>query len=145
MVEILQLLCEISSFSEALYKRGVLKHFLKFSKKHKKQSPGGVKRCYQKKHLCRSLLFNKIGDLNWQSCSLKLAETATGDSLWNNLFLKFSEFCRKKYVLESLFHKVGVLRACNFIKEDSDTGVFLSNLQTFLEQLSWRTSVRVCF
>ena len=80
MVEILQLLCEISSFSEVLFKTGVLKYILQFSKKHKKQSSGGVKRCYQKKHLCRSLLFNKIGGLNWQSCSLKLAEAATGVS-----------------------------------------------------------------
>ena len=41
MVEILQLLHEISSFSEVLYKRGVLKNFSKFSDKHKKQSFGG--------------------------------------------------------------------------------------------------------
>ena len=37
----------------------------------------------------------------------------------------FFKFRRKKPMLESLFNKVGVLRAYNFIKEDSDTGVFL--------------------
>ena len=35
------------------------------------------------------------------------------------------------YVLESLFNKVGNLRACNFIIEDSDTTVSLWNLQIF--------------
>ena len=39
--EILQLVHETSSFSEVLYKRGVLKKFSKFSDKHKKQSTGG--------------------------------------------------------------------------------------------------------
>ena len=34
-------------------------------------------------------------------------------------------------MLESLFNEAGVLRACNFIKEDSDTGVSLLNLETF--------------
>ena len=38
---------------------------------------------------------------------------------------------RKKPVIESLFNKVAVLRACNFIKEDSNTGAFPWNLQTF--------------
>ena len=31
----------------------------------------------------------------------------------------------KNPVLESLFNKVAVLRACNFVKEDSNTGAFL--------------------
>ena len=34
----------------------------------------------------------------------------------NKLFLKFSKFHRKATVLESLFDKVGRLKACNFIK-----------------------------
>ena len=42
MVEILQLVHEISSFPEVLYKRGDLKIFSKFTDKHKKQSSGGV-------------------------------------------------------------------------------------------------------
>ena len=32
---------------------------------------------------------------------------------------------RKKSVLDSLFNKVGDLNPCNFIKGDTDTGVFL--------------------
>ena len=40
-------------------------------------------------------------------------------------------FAGKKSVLKSLFNKVGVLRIYKFIEEDSDTGVFLWNLQTF--------------
>ena len=42
MVEILQLVHEISSFPEVLYKRGDLKNFLRFTDKHKTQSPEGV-------------------------------------------------------------------------------------------------------
>ena len=43
MVEILQLVHEISSFPEVLYKRYVLKNLSKFTeKKHKKQSSGGA-------------------------------------------------------------------------------------------------------
>ena len=38
VVEILQLVHEISSFPEVLYKKGVLKNFSEFSDKHKKQS-----------------------------------------------------------------------------------------------------------
>ena len=36
------------------------------------------------------------------------------------LFTKFTA----KSLLESLFYKVAVLRACNFIKENSNTGAF---------------------
>ena len=45
-----------------------------------------------------------------------------------NLLGKFAE---KKSVLEFLFNNVGVLRIYKFIEEDSDTGIFLWNLQTF--------------
>ena len=34
-------------------------------------------------------------------------------------------------MLKSLFHNVADLKACNFIKGDSDTDVFLSMLQIF--------------
>ena len=34
-------------------------------------------------------------------------------------------------MLKSLFNNVADLKACNFIKGDSDTGVFLSMLQNF--------------
>ena len=40
-------------------------------------------------------------------------------------------FAGKKSVLEFLFNNVGVLRIYKFIEEDSDTGIFLWNLQTF--------------
>ena len=79
-----------------LYKRGVLKNFSKFSDKHKQQSSGGV--------LSKDVLKNFV----------KLTEKTS-----------LPESPRKKTVLESLFNKVGVLGACNFIKEDSDTGYFL--------------------
>ena len=42
LAEILQLVHEISSFSEELYKRCVLKNFSKFRDKNKKQLSGGV-------------------------------------------------------------------------------------------------------
>ena len=42
MVEILQLVHEISNFSEVLCERGDLKNFSKFTDKHKKQSLAGV-------------------------------------------------------------------------------------------------------
>ena len=41
LVEILQLVHEISSLSDVLYKKGVPKSFSKFRGKHKKQSSGG--------------------------------------------------------------------------------------------------------
>ena len=43
-------------------------------------------------------------------------------------------------MLEFLFNKTGILRACSFIKGDSKTDVFLWNLKTFPEQLFWRIS-----
>ena len=59
---------EISSFSEVLYKRDVLKNFLKFTDKLKKQSSGGVLSKdvlknfakFTEKHLCGNLIFNKV-------------------------------------------------------------------------------------
>ena len=42
VVEIAQLVNEVSSFPEVLYKRCDLKNFSKFIDKHKKQSSGGV-------------------------------------------------------------------------------------------------------
>ena len=84
---------------------------------------------------------------------VKLSEAATGDVLYKKVFWKrrtgVSEpavqrsstqnrcfwiihiIHSKKSVLESLFNKFAVLRSCNFIKEDFNTGAFLGNLQTF--------------
>ena len=67
-VEILQLVHEISSFSEVLYKRGVLKNFSKLTDKHKKQSSAGILSKdafknfskFKEKQLCRTLFLNKV-------------------------------------------------------------------------------------
>ena len=68
LVEILQLVHEISSSSEVLYERGVLKNFSQFTDKLKKQSSGGVLSKYvlknfaklTGKHLCRNLFVYKV-------------------------------------------------------------------------------------
>ena len=71
LVEILQLVDEISSFSEVLYKRDVLKNFSKFTDKLKNQSFGSVLSKnvlrnfakFKEKHLCRNSFFNKVAGL----------------------------------------------------------------------------------
>ena len=60
----------MSSFSEVLYKRDVLKNFSKFTDKLKKQSSGSallkdvIKNFakFTEKHLHRNLFFNKVAD-----------------------------------------------------------------------------------
>ena len=47
------------------------------------------------------------------------------------LFLKIRKLDKKALVLESLFKKTCRLKDCNFIKKDSNTGVFLWILQNF--------------
>ena len=88
-----------------------------------------------------------------QAGNLKLLEAATGNvllkkvffkrrsgvsepavhtsSTYNRCFWRIHKIHSKIRVLESLFNQVAVLRACNFIKEDSNTGAFPWNLQTF--------------
>ena len=88
-----------------------------------------------------------------QTGNLKLSQAATGNVLLKKVFLKrltgvskpaihtsstknrcfwtIPKIHSKIPVLESLFNKVAVLTACNFIKEDSKTGAFPWNLQTF--------------
>ena len=61
-----------------------------------------------------------------QAGNLKLSEAATGDVHYNKVFLKIWQISQ-----ESLFNKAAVLRACNFIKNDSNTDVFLLNLRNF--------------
>ena len=64
---------EISSFSEVLYNKGVLKNFSKFTDKLKKQSSGGVLSKdvlknfakFTGKHLCWNLFFDKIETETW--------------------------------------------------------------------------------
>ena len=41
------------------------------------------------------------------------------------VFLKSSQISQENNLLESLFSKVAGLQPCNFIKKDSNTGVFL--------------------
>ena len=70
LVDILQHVDEISSFSEVLYKRDVLENFLNFTDKLKSQSSGSalskdVLRNFEKfkeKHLCRNSFFHKVAD-----------------------------------------------------------------------------------
>ena len=141
-----------------LFPRGALKNgwsekLLKITGKHKKQSSGGVLwkdvlknfANLTEKCLCWSPFFNKAAGGN-----LKLSEASTGNVLLKKVFLKrrsgvsepavhtsstqnrcfwtIHKIRSKIPVLESLFNKVAVL---NFIKEDSNTGAFPQNLQTF--------------
>ena len=96
MVEIRQLLNEISSFPEVFHKRGGLENFSKFKVRHKKRSSGGVlsKDVLENfakltdKHLCRSLFFNKVAGWkpetfkrHWK-CSVK-QDSHAGAFRWN--------------------------------------------------------------
>ena len=67
LVEPLQLVHEISSFSEVLYKRDVLKNFFEFPDKLNQSSGGVVSKDVLKNfakfteiYLCVNLLFNKV-------------------------------------------------------------------------------------
>ena len=65
-------------------------------------------------------------------------------------FLKFRNIHRKTPVLESFLNKVAGLEAYPFrlatlLKRDSNTGIFLWILKSFLEQLFWKTSANRCF
>ena len=144
----------ITSFTEMLYKTGDLNNFSKITDKHKKQTSGGVLlkdnlnnfTKLTEKHLCRSLLFNKVA--GWKPKNVRSSHSRCFvkkvfskrlvfqkrlfiDPLQNRCSWIIHTIHRKKPVLESLFNKVAVLRTCNFIKEDSGTGIFLWNLQTF--------------
>ena len=86
VVEILQLVHEISSFPEVLYKRGILKNFTKLTDKHNKQSPGCV---LSKEKMFLKILQNSQKNIfagvsfliEMQAANLKLSETATGNVL----------------------------------------------------------------
>ena len=81
VVEIRQLINEISSFPETLYKKGDLKNF---TGKHKKQSPGGVlskelKICKIQK---KKIIFARLSLLiKLQAGNLELSEATTGDAI----------------------------------------------------------------
>ena len=86
VVEILQLLHEISSFPEVLYKRSVLKNFSKFTDKYKKQSSGGVlwkEKMFLKifQNLQKNIVAGVPFLIELQAGNLKLSEATTGDVL----------------------------------------------------------------
>ena len=156
VVGILQLVHEISSFPEVLYERDDLKNFSKLQV-NTRSSHREVfcKKIFVKifQNSQKNVLAGVPFLIKLQTGNLKLSEAATGDVLLKKVFLKrrtgvsepavytsstqnrcfwtIHKIRSKLPVLESLFNKVAVLRACNFIKEDSNTGAFLWNLQTF--------------
>ena len=106
LVEILQLEHEISNLAEAPNKTVLLEIFSKFTDKHKKQSSGGAlsknTRKIHKKHISRSLFFNKVTrwkpetvrSSHWR-CSLKqgalksFANFAGKNRCWSLFLMKF--------------------------------------------------------
>ena len=150
MVKIQQLVIEISSFPKVLYKRGDLKNFSKFTDKQKKQSTRGVLRnnvlknfaIFTDKHLSQSVFFNKatvwkpetVRSSQWrcfvEKGVFKMVQLCFRTSLSQIIYKNrcswiIHQIHNKKSVLESLVNKFTVLRTCNFIKDDSDTGDFL--------------------
>ena len=83
---LLNLVVEIFSFLEVLYKRIVLKNFSKFTDKHKRQSSGGT--LSKEKMFLKALgnsqknIFAGVSFLKkLQTANPKLSEAATGDVL----------------------------------------------------------------
>ena len=69
----------------------------------------------QKKNSCQSLFFNKVA--GWKPETVRSRHWIC---FVKKLFLKISQISQ-----ESLFNNAAVMRACNFIKNDIDTGAFL--------------------
>ena len=82
-----------------------------------------------------------------QATNLKLSETATGNDLWKKVYLKMSQISpeNKTPVLESLFNKVAVLRACNVIKKIRTQELSCKICEVFknnyFEEHLWTTTV----
>ena len=155
VVEIRQLVNEISSFPEVLYKEMIWKIFQNSQISRRSSQPEVF---WQNVFLKISQnsqisIFARVSFLvELQAGNLKLLEAALVfqnqsfiDHLQNRCSWIMHKIHSKKLMLESLFNNVTALRTCNSIKEDSDTGAFLWNLQTFSEQLFWITSMNVCF
>ena len=74
-------------------------------------------------------------DVCKKRCSLKMRLVFQNqpfiDPLQNRCSWIIRKIHRKIPVLESLFNKDAVLRTFNFINKDSDTGIFLWNLENF--------------
>ena len=84
MNEILQIVHEITSFPEVLFKRGVIKNLSKFTDKDKKQSSGGVLSKDILKilqNLQKNIFAGVSFSIKLQAGNLKLSEAATGDVL----------------------------------------------------------------
>ena len=98
MVEILQLVHEISIFPEVFYERGVMKNFSKSTDKHKNQSSGGVLSNKVLKNFSKfaEKIFAGISFLiKLQAGNLKLSEADTGNVLQKKMFLKISQIPRE--------------------------------------------------
>ena len=109
VVQILQLLHEISSFPDVLYQRSVLKNFSKFTDKHKKQSSGV---------LSKEKMF-------WKFLQNSQKNIFTGGSFLIKLqagYLKLSEL--------EMFVKQGILKSfANFKEKKRCWSLFLIKLQ----------------
>ena len=81
---------------------------------------------FTEKNLCRSLFCNNVA--GWKPKSVKSSHWRC--SIKEGVLKNLSDFTGKN-LCWSLFNKITVLGACNFINENSDTGAFLKNLQIF--------------
>ena len=86
----------------------------------------------RKKLLCHVIVRNYLCNvlLTWLYCGWTIRSSHRRFSV-KKLFLKSSQYPQETPVLESLFKNVADLKACNFIKKDPKTGVFLWILQNF--------------
>ena len=111
-----------------LYKRGPMKNFSKFTDKQKNKPSGGVlsKDVLEnfakltEEHLSWIICFSKVAGSKPETVGSSCCRSSVRKGIPKNLY-------RKTRVLESLFNKVAVavLRVCNSIKANSNTGVFL--------------------
>ena len=139
LVEILQLVHEISSFSEVLYKRGVFKNFSKVTDKLKKSSEGVLAKDVLKNFTkFTNLVFNKVA--SWKSETFRSSHWRCSVK-WGvlNNFANLSKM--------SLFNKAAVLRGNNFIKKTL-TQVLSSEIckifkNNYFEDYIWKTVLQL--
>ena len=81
VVEILQLVHEVSSFPKVLYKRGCLKNISKFTDNHRKQSSGCVPSDDGLKNFAKFTDKQLSRRIELQAENVKLSEAAKGDAL----------------------------------------------------------------
>ena len=153
VVAILQLVHEISIFPEVLYKIGDPKNFSNLQENTRSSHPEMFYKKnvlkifgrFTEKRLCWSVFFDKAA--GWKPLTVRrdhwryspkkvflkrrvgVSKAAINrSSFQNRCFWLIHKIHSVKPVSECLFNKVVVLRAYNFIKEDSNTSVFLWNL-----------------